>query len=264
MLKTCLSWVISIIIFIVLIAQSFGQEFDNSSFYPLGLSYQWEYSSNDLHLTETIIDTTTISGLLYYGLSEGEDDVRYWIRENNNIVYMLNFTDSTDFVLYDFNSNVGDNWELPARFNCTFGTRITLRSKSDFISTPIGEFYNCYQFEHETTCIDAGIHDTWFAQGVGKIRFVEMFIFGMQDFLLNDYIFEKNYSGDVDGDGIISIQDVMDVVNHILNIQLLDEDSFNRADCNGLPGICDGDEAIDILDIIKIIYLLLGLDECSE
>jgi len=56
-------------------------------------------------------------------------------------------------------------------------------------------------------------------------------------------------------DGEINILDVLSVVNHILALQLLEENALVRADCNG-------DELINILDALGIIRVILGLGEC--
>ena len=91
-------------------------------------------------------------------------------------------------MLYDFNAEVGENWSLSEKYVCSFGLDVTLVSKSDTVETPSGTFYNCFHFSHNPNCADAGITDTWFAKGVGKVRSKEIFFAGMGDFVLTDYI----------------------------------------------------------------------------
>jgi hypothetical protein len=63
--------------------------------------------------------------------------------------------------------------------------------------------------------------------------------------------------GDVNGDGLINIMDVLAVVNHILNIQELEENAFGWADCNG-------DYQINIMDALGIVNVVLGNGECES
>lgn len=68
--------------------------------------------------------------------------------------------------------------------------------------------------------------------------------------------------GDVNNDGTIDILDVLYVVNHILVIDVLDEQGLWRADCNSLLGRCDGDSVVNILDALKIVNIVLEMDLC--
>ena len=67
---------------------------------------------------------------------------------------------------------------------------------------------------------------------------------------------------DVNNDGIINILDALNVVNHILEIDTLDEQGSWRADCSSPLGKCDGDGVVNILDILKIVNILLEEDLC--
>jgi hypothetical protein len=165
----------------------FSQDSINSSYYPLEIGNQWNYSNQFFSKTEKIVDTTRINGLLYYGLASWDDHVEYWFREDSNRVYLLNTSDSNDFVLFNFNADTGKNWQLPPGYECSFGTKITLVSKEDSIITPAGTFLNCYHFKHHPYCCDAGIYDTWFAKGTGKVRYLEDNYAGMLENNLNSY-----------------------------------------------------------------------------
>jgi polyhydroxybutyrate depolymerase len=63
--------------------------------------------------------------------------------------------------------------------------------------------------------------------------------------------------GDVDGDGNTNVLDVLAVVNHILNIQLLEGDALWRADCNN-------DGSINVLDALGVVNVILGIGDCSQ
>ena len=41
-------------------------------------------------------------------------------------------------------------------------------------------------------------------------------------------------------------------------------EEIEAADCNGPLGVCDGDGGVDILDVVKIVNFILGLDACQE
>lgn len=61
----------------------------------------------------------------------------------------------------------------------------------------------------------------------------------------------KYKKGDVNGDGVVNILDVLAVVNHILNLQILQGDMLERADCND-------DDQINILDVVGIVNIITG------
>jgi hypothetical protein len=152
------------------------------------LGNHWDYTSNLYPVSFEITDTTTINGLLYYGLSMWSgSEPEYWIRNDENTIYMFNIKDNKDYILFNFNAEVGQSWELPSGHECEFGIKIKLISKIDTIKTPVGEFL-CYHFKHQISCNDAGIIDTWFAGGIGIVSFLSLNYAGMMDSKLNNYI----------------------------------------------------------------------------
>ena len=165
----------------------YSSSFANSSFYPMAVGNEWEFNSDFDPHSDVIGYTSRVNGILYYGFGRSMDEREYWLREEDSKVYCLNTPDSTEFVLYDFTIEVGDSIELPVGYGCSFGGKIFLIGKNDTVITPAGTFYNCYHFKHRPNCMDAGIMDTWFAKGVGKVRYDAVYIFGLQKFLLNDY-----------------------------------------------------------------------------
>ncbi|MFQ6091227.1 MAG: YCF48-related protein [bacterium] len=58
--------------------------------------------------------------------------------------------------------------------------------------------------------------------------------------------------GDVSGDATINVMDVMEVINHIIGLQILEGEAFNRADCNA-------DGQINVLDVVGIVNMILGI-----
>lgn len=183
--------VICLMIFLYPFQQSKGQlQGNDSSYFPLRLGNKWTFVSQDPSSldTERISDTARIHGHLYYAFSNWE--MKDWLRKSNDSVYVLeDTTQGTESLLYSFDANVGDSWELPAQYSCTYGLRITLTSKTDTVITPAGSFTNCYLFGHQTGCIDGGIYGSWFAKGIGRVRYWMENIGGPVDIRLDDYNF---------------------------------------------------------------------------
>ncbi|MBU0561491.1 MAG: T9SS type A sorting domain-containing protein [Bacteroidota bacterium] len=158
----------------------------DSSYFPMSIGNEWEYYSDFEPHSEIIVDTLRMNGVLYYGFTRLADPV-FWQREYEDKVYYLDLSDSTEFLLFDFTIDIGDSIELPSGYECSYGRKIFLVSKSDTIITPSGIFYNCYHFEHKINCNDAGILDTWFAKGIGKVKYIADYFVGTQEFPLNSY-----------------------------------------------------------------------------
>jgi len=175
------------IILSVVFSIALSQNNDLSSYYPLRLGAEWAYSNDYLPHTEKIVDTTRINGVLYYGLAVWSEQAEYWLREDSNKIYILHEGDSSDYLLFDFNADTGACWELPHYWCCSFGSKITLTGKQDTVNTPSGLYTNCYHFEHLSLCFDAGIYDSWFAKGVGKVRYLADNWAGMMDYYLSEY-----------------------------------------------------------------------------
>ena len=71
--------------------------------------------------------------------------------------------------------------------------------------------------------------------------------------------------GDVNEDGMIDVRDAVLTAYYMLALILLSgPDAIWAADCNGPPGNCDGDGNVDVSDVMKIVNLILGLDECLD
>lgn len=170
-----------------------------NNFYPLTLNNSWDYENHFYPHTEKILDTLTVDEKLYYGLSMWSSDVTdYWIRNENDIVYILNMDDSTESILFHFNADIDVAWELPAEYDCSFGRYITLESINDTITTPAGEFI-CIHFMHQSFCNDAGMHDSWFAEGIGKVRYISDNIAGVLDCQLTSYSVATSIPGEGQG-----------------------------------------------------------------
>lgn len=74
---------------------------------------------------------------------------------------------------------------------------------------------------------------------------------------------DEQQKGDVNFDCSVNILDALRTANSILN-NPPDPPSYELwgADCNGSANNCDGDGNINVLDVIKIVNVILGLDAC--
>jgi hypothetical protein len=162
----------------------------DTSYFPLSLGNEWTYRARDTFShKETIADTSRINGLLFYGLSIGGVEPHQWFRQSNDSVFVIEGSKSNpEYMLYDFAADTKDSWDLPPPRFCTYGTRITLVSKEDTVETPAGTFTGCYHLSHQQHCFDAGIYNTWFAKGVGRVRYLEDNFAGMIDYQLDTYV----------------------------------------------------------------------------
>jgi len=160
---------------------------NQTSFYPMAIGNEWEFNSDFDPHSDIIGDTMEVNGIVYYGFGRTSDAPEYLLRTDKDIVYTLNTFDNKEYILFDFTMGVGDSVLLPEEYGCSFGTKIFLISKNDTIITPAGTFYNCCHFKHITNCNDAGIHDTWFSENVGKVKYVAEYIAGIREFLLTKY-----------------------------------------------------------------------------
>jgi hypothetical protein len=191
-MKSILSTLLLVLLLAAIFPQNsmFARASADSSYFPLYLGSQWAFASEMFAHTENIARTATIHGKLYYGFTFGSDDVAYWYRACNDSIYVVNdvtYNDSTESLLYDFNSNVGDTIRLPSIYACSFGIELALVSKQDTVTTPAGTFTNCFHFRHNPACVDAGTLESWFARGVGCVRYIQDNFAGYQTFDLTSY-----------------------------------------------------------------------------
>ncbi len=156
----------------------------NCRYYPLPIDTTWQYERAQAPQlrNEMIIDTARIHDQLYYAFApygENNNLPVFWLRPTFRKMYLLNPQDSTEDVLFDFEADINQSWEIPASesppYNqCYWGETVTLVSRSDTVVNKIRTFYWCYHFRHSTlSCYDAGLTDTYFVRDVGKVRFSE-------------------------------------------------------------------------------------------
>lgn len=177
--------ILCVIVTGVVSAQSQSQ---SDYYYPLQLGNEWNYISRENRSSkEKITDTLRINNKLYFGSACSNIPYAcYYFRNSGSEVYTLDLSDSSEYKLFDFDAEVGESWDL-AGFACSFGIQIKLESINDTVITSIDTFKNCYHFKHTAYCMDAGYQDSWFAPNIGKVRFKQVTLGGIQDNKLLDY-----------------------------------------------------------------------------
>ncbi len=167
--------------------------------FPLDFGRAWQYvdSTKTDTLIASVVDTATINGLLYYcyapyGPFPGWP--RYWLRPEPGRVFALNQDDSTEYLLYDFSAQPGDQWPVPPELfprnvpvnQLDWGTKIVVIQPLDSILIGQRIFYNIPQFYHsEHPGADAGILGTSFAPDIGMVRFSQLTEGGVVDWILD-------------------------------------------------------------------------------
>lgn len=108
-----------------------------------------------------------------------------------------------------------------------------------------------------------GSYDTYTAMGVDVIGDYIVVADAGRGLLVLEFGCTQFIKGDVDRNCTVNVADVLRLVDIVLNIppQMTPREQ-QAADCNGPFGNCEGDGAINILDIIKIVYIILDLDAC--
>ncbi len=160
-------------------------------YFPLEINNTWEYNCAYFpnSLISEIVDTSEINGHLYYsfapyGAGPYNNWQKYWLRGEPNKIFALNVEDSSEYLLFNFDAEIGSNWEIPPvntpPWNipvnqCDWGSNITLLSNSDTVYNTNRVFYNCYRFGHfNHPCSDAGISETRFSRDFGIVRFAQI------------------------------------------------------------------------------------------
>jgi len=140
-------------------------------YFPLELGRSWTYQSGDSLWTETIIDTATFEGHLYFEFDHFRDNWSFrQFRWEDNSVRVLIEGDSgaVEDTLYDFNATPGAHWQVVFDPDNNWYATVFLLSKTDTVFTTLGTFTDCYVFEHFIGADYAYIE--WFAPGIGLVQ----------------------------------------------------------------------------------------------
>ena len=147
----------------------------DSSFYPLALGNQWIYQSSHFGTldTETVVDTQTVNGRLYFGIAAYSSSLVYWLRADSNKIFIapnLMITDTSDVkqaMWYDFGAPANTQWSV----RLLFGSMAECDLNG--ITFVMYKGHDMIQFFHSPPCRDAGRLSEWFTRGTGRIQFCE-------------------------------------------------------------------------------------------
>lgn len=158
----------------------------STKYFPMTVNNSWSYQSKFListtYFTETIVDKKNIGNQDFFVFNDFRLGSSVYLGSVENSIVTL--IDGMEYRLYDFDANVGDRWDAPDPPNLIIG-KMTLKSKTDTVQTPLATFYNCYHFHHY---IDSGnYYDEWFAPGVGIVMRNTMLMSGKFEAKIIDY-----------------------------------------------------------------------------
>ena len=162
----------------------------SEKYFPLELGKSWHFPNSIATADFTIPDTMSFAGNLYYAWQRNNLNEKYWswLRHDSNRVFLLNLEDSTEHILYDFDAEVGDEWEIgipAAAVGCSWGNKVRLAGKSDTLIWYGNQFTYVYHFQHYNSCNDAGLGSVYFVQNIGLVKFWEDNIAGPIDYELS-------------------------------------------------------------------------------
>jgi len=153
----------------------------DSSYFPLANSNEWTYSATIMSpITNSVTDTVRIHGLLYYKIGYE------FFRESGNKIYYLK-KDSTEILLYNFDVKAGESWNIQTDAECKYGTMVTMYSRNDTVKVPAGVFTNCIHFKYKKVCMDAGLYESWYAKGIGEVKYHTDNLAGLLEYNLASY-----------------------------------------------------------------------------
>ncbi|HEY9167517.1 MAG TPA: T9SS type A sorting domain-containing protein [Candidatus Kryptonia bacterium] len=160
-------------------------EIADSSYFPLSIGEQWSYSGTS-GLIQLISDTARVNGYLFYGRALKGYPPSEWFRISNDSLFVIrSLNDTNEVLLYRFGAEVGDTIWLPSAYDCTYGEMVILAGKDDTVSTPSGTYFHCYHYKYVSFCADAGMLDSWLAEGIGTVKFKQESFVGLQTFSLD-------------------------------------------------------------------------------
>ena len=159
----------------------------DTSFFPLALGNQWIYESSHFGRldTETVIDTQTVNGRLYFGIAAYSSSLIYWLRADSNKIFIapnLVITDTSDVkqaMWYDFGAPANTQWSVRLFFDGSLA-----ECDLNGITFVMYKGHDMIQFFHSPPCRDAGRLSEWFRRGTGRIQYCQDNIAGTDTFNL--------------------------------------------------------------------------------
>lgn len=154
----------------------------------------------------------------------------------------------------DFTADVGSSWEVEDFDDRDSPIVVTLQSITDTVFVPAGAFVNCYRFYFDPSSDDPPWAE-WYARGVGLVK-RSQYGSAVTDCELIGAVIDGEAigtdKGDVNGDGLLDMQDVIFIINIILGLETANVTQRWAADYNS-------DTTINILDVVALINSILGM-----
>ncbi|MFH1612342.1 MAG: hypothetical protein ABIB46_01205 [bacterium] len=132
-----------------------------ADYFPLNIGNKWEYSISGYIISyDEITGIEVINGKTYYIQKDSYGNIIDKLRAENNNVYYYYSSINNDLLLYKFNANVGEKWNL---------NMSEMVSRTETVITPAGTYTNClhivYFYPYSTTKIEY-----WFADNIGIVK----------------------------------------------------------------------------------------------
>jgi len=167
---------------------AFAQQYQ-CPYMPMNPGKTWKYlsiSQPDTFLS-SIHDTVIINDRIYFAFAlydpQSQPSNIYWLRPEPTQIFALNRMDSSEYLLFDFDAQAGQSWDIPpdsSCFNvpinqCDWGSRVTMVNTMDTVHNPNRLFNGCRHFKHDQhPCSDEGIEITYFARDFGIVNFSQL------------------------------------------------------------------------------------------
>ncbi len=154
--------------------------------YPMSVGQEWQFTAEDYpwDVYDTIVDTTRVNGHLFYRLDLVLSTQEAWLRPENEQVYLLDLSDSTEHLLFDFAAEINSVWPIPAGYELEYGDSIRIISRMDTLHNPVRDFVRCTRFVHYNSVWDGGRSETCFSRDYGPVYFAQESESGVTDFNL--------------------------------------------------------------------------------
>ncbi|NQV36995.1 MAG: T9SS type A sorting domain-containing protein [Candidatus Marinimicrobia bacterium] len=153
-----------------------------TSYFPIQTGHFWDYSDQTDTFSVQIEDSLLINNNTYYTYNNyrPQDFGEFNFRVEGNQVFSLN--NDTAFVMYDFDADSGESWDLIA---AGMPSTMFLVDINGSVSTPVGDFENCFVFNH-IFGMDYEYLE-WFAPEVGLVQRDDITIAGPHRWQLTDF-----------------------------------------------------------------------------
>ncbi len=131
-----------------------------NDFLPLEIGNQWTY---ELKGRDSIVNTQTINGVLYYEIINNSASKSYFRNQDNKMFVITGSLENKEEMMLDLAANVNDTWTYGAGY-------VTLLSRNRTITIGATKIDSCLEFNfHNEHLMDYG-STIWLAPRIGIIQ----------------------------------------------------------------------------------------------